>query len=68
MERNENRTANGIPRWACPWTAGWSGMQEQSLKLPSNSHRRIRRIGIAASGVAAAVWLTAIVWVWQIVD
>lgn len=67
MERNENQTANGIPRWACPWAAGWSGMQAQSPSLPLNSRRRIKRIGIAASGVAAAVWLVAVVWMWQIV-
>ena len=36
-------------------------------ELPKNSRRRIQRIGFAATGVAATVWLLAMVWAGQIV-
>ncbi len=32
-----------------------------------NSERRLQRIGIAATSVAASVWLLAAIWVWEIV-
>lgn len=89
MESKGDRTVNGIPRWACPWAPGWSGMHQNSPQnserelllwsqryreertraqaLPKNSQRRIQRIGFAATGVAATVWLLAMVWVWQII-
>ena len=35
-------------------------------ELPKNSRRRVQRIGFAASGVAAAVWLLGVAWVLQI--
>ena len=35
--------------------------------LPENAQRRLQRIGVAATGVSATVWLVAAVWVWQIV-
>ena len=86
MKSKGDNTVNGLPRWACPWTAGWSGMPQSSRtnyarellnladsdrpaaekELPKNSQRRIQRIGFAATGVAATVWLLAMVWVWQI--
>lgn len=34
--------------------------------LPKNAQRRLQRIGFAASGIAATVWLLAMVRVWQI--
>ena len=35
--------------------------------LPKNSQRRLQRIGVAATSVAATVWLVAALWAWQIV-
>jgi len=85
MESRGNGTVSGIPRWACPWSAGWSGMHkasapnyEQELlsltsrarsaaenELPKNARRRIQRIGVAATGAAAAVWLLGVAWALQ---
>ena len=31
MEPRGDRTVAGIPRWACPWAAGWSGMHKISV-------------------------------------
>ncbi len=87
MESRGDRTVTGIPRWACPWAAGWSGMHKTSVpnyerellslasrdrsaaekELPQNSRRRIQRIGFAATSFAAAAWLLAVVWVWQVI-
>jgi hypothetical protein len=64
MERTENRAANGIPRWACPWAAGWTGMHDQMHTLPKNSLRRIKRVGVTATSLAATIWLLALVWIW----
>ncbi|MGZ8993624.1 MAG: hypothetical protein ACXW16_06370 [Burkholderiaceae bacterium] len=36
-------------------------------ELPKYSRRRLQTIGFAATGVAASVWLMAVIWVWQIV-
>ena len=85
MESKGNMTVTGIPRWACPWAAGGSGMHKSSVQnyefelssvaasnertrqneLPKNAQRRIQRIGFAATGVAATVWLLG---VWQIIN
>lgn len=72
MESKGNNSLTGIPRWACPWTAEVSGMHTNShaaaeTGLPKNSQRRLQRIGFAATGIAASVWLMAVVWVWEIV-
>jgi len=64
MERTENRAANGIPRWACPWAAGWTGMHDQMHTLPKNSLRRIKRVGVTATSFAETIWLLALVWIW----
>jgi hypothetical protein len=64
MERTENRAANGTPRWACPWAAGWTGMHDQMHTLPKNSLRRIKRVGVTATSLAATIWLLALVWIW----
>jgi len=64
MERTENRAANGIPRWACPWAAGSTGMHDQMHTLPKNSLRRIKRVGVTATSFAATIWLLALVWIW----
>lgn len=66
MESKVSRTVNGIPRWACPWAASWSGIQDRSHARPKNAHRRIKTVGAAATGVAAAIWVMAIVWVAQV--
>ncbi len=88
MESRGDRTVTGIPRWACPWAAGWSGMHKNSvpnyerellslasrersateIELPKNSQQRLRRIGIAATGVAATVWLLGVAWALQIIS
>ena len=88
MESRGDKTVTGIPRWACPWAAGWSGMQKNSVasyerellslanrdrsaaekELPNNSRRRIQRISLAATGVAATVWLLGVAWVLQIIS
>ena len=31
MEPRGDKTAAGIPRWACPWAAGWSGKHKISM-------------------------------------
>jgi hypothetical protein len=87
MASRGDQTANGIPRWAGPWAAGWSGMANNSPShselersslshredrirvhaLPKGAQRRIQTIGFAASGVAATIWLSAIVWLWPII-
>ena len=35
--------------------------------LPQNSQQRLQRVGVAATSVAATVWLMAALWAWQIV-
>jgi hypothetical protein len=87
MESKGDKTATGIPRWACPWATGSTGMHKNSTPnyerdllsfaasdrrtrvqaLPKNSKRRIQRIGFAATGFAATVWLMAVVWIWQVI-
>ena len=62
----------GIPCWACPWAASWTSMLEsargqQPSALPEDAHRRIQRIGVAATSVAGAIWLLALAWVGQII-
>lgn len=63
MYPRSDKTVNGIPRWACPWAAGWTGMPNQVHTLPKNSLRRIKRVGVTATGFAATLWLLALVWV-----
>lgn len=67
MTARDDKDANAIPRWAAPWAPGWSGMRDPNYALPKNVERSIRRIGVAATSVAATIWLLAIVWVWQII-
>ena len=31
MQPRGDKTVAGIPRWACPWAAGWSGMHKISV-------------------------------------
>ncbi len=64
--------AGGAPRWACPWTASWTSMQNgararQPHPLPKDAHRRIQRVSVAATSVAATLWVLALVWVWQVI-
>jgi hypothetical protein len=66
MDSKSDRTVNGIPQWACPWAAGWTGMHNRVHTLPKNSLRRIKRVGVAATSFAATLWLLALVWIWQI--
>ena len=66
MEWSQNRATKGVPRWACPWAAGWTGMDHQVHAvhaLPKNSLRRIQRVGVTATSFAATVWLLALVWI-----
>ena len=63
MERPQNRATKGVPRWACPWAAGWTGMHHQVHTLPENSLRRIQRVGVTATSFAATVWVLALVWI-----
>lgn len=72
MDSKSDRVINGIPRWSAPWAAGWSDMDADGQRnardrlhvLPKNSQRRIQVIGVAASSLAATVWLLAIAWLW----
>ena len=64
---SRDKNAEGIPRWAAPWAPGWSDMRHQVHALPKNSRSRIQRVGIAATSVAATVWLVGLVWVWQVI-
>ena len=63
MERTDNRATKGVPRWASPWAAGWTGMHSQVNTLPKNSLRRIQRVGVTATSFAATIWLLALVWI-----
>jgi hypothetical protein len=87
MESKGDKTATGVPRWACLWTTGSTGTHKNSAPnyerellslsgsdrrarvqtLPKNSQRRIQRIGFAATGFAATLWLMAVVWIWQVI-
>ncbi|HVG03630.1 MAG TPA: hypothetical protein VM937_01700 [Burkholderiaceae bacterium] len=71
MTPNKDNSRSGIPTWACPWQASWTAVPDkhthQPHALPKNAHRRIERIGVAASGVAATIWVLAMVWVWQVI-
>ena len=62
-----NKNSDDIPRWAAPWASGWSGMRDQVQTLPKNSRRRIQRVGIAATSIAATIWLMGVVWIWQVI-
>jgi len=64
MDSRSDKTVNGIPRWAGPWAAGWIGMHNQVHTLPKNSLRRIKRVGVTATSLAATIWLLALVWIW----
>ncbi len=62
-----DKNSDGIPRWAAPWAPEWSGMRDQVQTLPKNSRRRIQRVGIAATSIAATIWLMGVVWIWQVI-
>lgn len=64
---SKDNSGDGIPRWAAPWAPGWSGMRDQVQTLSKNSRRRIQRVGIAATSLAATIWLVGTVWVWQVI-
>ena len=66
MEVNGETNLNGIPRWSGPWVAGWTSMQRQVHTLPKNARQRIQRVGIAATSVAAMIWLLGIGWALQL--
>lgn len=42
MESKGDKTANGVPRWAGPWQAGWSGMTNNS---GHSAHSELARLG-----------------------
>ena len=73
MESNRDQGGPGISRWAEPWNPGWTKMaahpaaRTQPHVLPTGSERRIKRVGMAASSLAALVWCAAIVWLWPLV-
>jgi hypothetical protein len=46
------------------WTPG---MRDQRPALPEKSQRRIQRVGIAATGIAATIWLVGAIWAWQVI-
>ncbi|HKO67636.1 MAG TPA: hypothetical protein VJU53_07515 [Burkholderiaceae bacterium] len=55
-------TPHSIARWIPE-----SGMRDQSQTLPKNAQRRIKRVGIAATSVAATMWLVGAAWAWQFI-
>lgn len=72
MTTKSDNSRNGIPTWAGPWAASWTSMQNgerarQTHELPKDAHRRIQRIGVAATSAAATIWVLAMVWVWQVI-
>ena len=50
-----------------PSAQGWSSMRDHGRTLGQNSRRRIQRVGIAATSVAATIWLIGAVWAWQVI-
>jgi len=50
-----------------PLAPGSSRIRDQSQMLPQNSRRRIQRVGIAATSVAAMIWLIGVAWAWQVI-
>jgi len=50
-----------------PLVPGSSGMRDQRQTLPQTSRRRIQRVGIAATSVAATIWLIGVAWAWQVI-
>ncbi|MEP6607528.1 MAG: hypothetical protein ABJA83_02490 [Burkholderiaceae bacterium] len=80
MKLKSNATGGGLPRWASPRAARWLNIATAPLSRHAldrgddtvqtrgllNSVRRIQTIGVAASSIAAAIWLFAIAWLWPI--
>lgn len=63
---SNNESFVGTPRSIARWIPD-SNTRDQSQTLPKNSQRRIKRIGIAATGVAATIWLAGAAWAWQFI-
>jgi len=38
-------------------------MHDQMHTLPKNSLRRIKRVGVTATSLAATIWVLALVWI-----
>lgn len=68
--------------WAAGWTGMQSQLPSSGERrsgsiadngrprlhtLPLNTRRRIQRIGVAATSLAATVWLLGVAWVLQII-
>lgn len=50
-----------------PFSPRNSDRSNLKKELPGDFPRRLKTIGFAATGVAASVWLMAVIWVWQTV-
>ena len=66
MTFNE-KSADGTAREAPPWTGSSETRSNHVRTPPLNSQQRIQGIGIAATGVAATIWLVGAVWAWQVI-
>ena len=62
-EKNADGAARGIAQ--CHGSYEMRGTQVQAPHV--SSRRRIQGIGIAATGVAATIWLVGAVWAWQVI-
>ena len=65
MTSNNERLA-GTPRSIARWIPE-SEVRDRRQTLPKNSQRRIQIVGIAATSVAATIWLAGAAWAWQFI-
>ena len=66
MDVKSRSKLSAIPSWSTPRAVGRSGMHVQVHTLPKDARRRIQRVGIAATSVAAMIWLLGIGWALQL--
>ena len=63
---SNNKCLIGTPDSIARWIPE-SDMRDQIQTLPKNAQRRIQIVGIAATSVAATIWLAGAAWAWQFI-